>query len=267
MRRSPSAETRLPGIGVPESGPVPRQMAHHVGLTQDEHQAFQGASRELGWDVNVRAGNPSRIPHVGSAGSLPKPQGLYPKTAKQGPDVGLVVAGPADQIPPRFQMPPGGGAVRDTVTGRHVHGDIDLKSVYHGAERVPEDEYKPKLNAALDRGSRREYVSPTGPAGHADKVQHGAHDDWAERNNMAYYGGVNAGPIPGVVSFYPGGPPRASYTTKDYLETLKSRTGSTPYTAGAMARGKSRDLTLPPIATVKSATLHPRPPGRSTLPH
>lgn len=265
-----------PGIGLPTGAPVTRDNAHHIGLAEDEHRAFQGHAHGTGIDIGVRKGNPSRIPHIGAPGSRPKPEGLYSKTEKADPDTkGLVTAKPGgvivkDDYRGMFDVASGETVVRDDA-GNSIHGDIDLHGAYRGGRTVPAKEMVPALNKTLNARTRRPDVRTEGlqpkdlerPFGvtPSDKIQHGAHDEWHERNDMGYQGGLNAGPQPGVVVYGADRRARMLDTTADYRGYLKSIGREDVYSEEAWAKGAARDKEVnDKTATIKG--IGPRPPKR-----
>ena len=232
---------------MPERGPVGAQTVHLHGLAHDELRVFKGAARATGAEIGVRTGNPSRLPHIGTY-SVPKPAGLYTKTAKgDAPhDIHGLVALKDNEQPPQG-MPFVAGPARQGYRvltrgagGPTVHGDIDLQRVTKGGKPVPESTFRPALNAALDAHSTREYRPPADPSA-GDKIQHGAHDAWEQRNNQSYAGGVNAGPLPGVINFPPRGAPEVDYTTGAYRERLTREGLGGTYTEASWQKGAERD--------------------------
>ncbi|MCB1735618.1 MAG: hypothetical protein H6981_02920 [Gammaproteobacteria bacterium] len=236
-----------PGVLVPPHAPPP---PHEIGMTPKEATALRTFAVRKGADVYVRDGGPTRLPHVGKTGTRPKPAGLYNKTDKTGDHPGLVVTGPGNALDDHsglgFDDP--ASVVRDKH-GNTVHGDIDLQRVDRGGQKVPAPEYIEALNAHLRSFS--ETARPHGPdetytalrVHTDDKVQHGAHDEWAERNSMTYNGGRNAGPLPGVTKF--SGNPKARgehySTTAEYRQELRSKGAESTYSRAAYARGAQRD--------------------------
>ncbi|MFL5912223.1 MAG: hypothetical protein ACJ768_16820 [Gaiellaceae bacterium] len=234
-----------PGIGVPETGPVSASTAHLHGLRQDEYKVFKQQAASGDMEIGVRTGNPSRLPHVGTE-SVPKPAGLYTKTAKGSAPAelhGLVALTGNEALPPGLGLTRGDEVGDHTKVLRHgatVHGDIDLKRVMKGGKPVSESEFRPKLNAALDAGSLQEHRPAENPAA-GDKIQHGAHDAWDKRNDMSYAGGINAGPLPGVINFPSQGAPQVDYTTAAYHQRLGGEGQGGTYSAEAWQKGAARD--------------------------
>lgn len=74
-------------------------------------------------------------------------------------------------------------------------------------------------------------------------IQHGAHDDWSERNNENYAGGINMGPQPGVINIS-GASKRARLfaTTDEYRTYLQENAavGDTVYSANSWRAGNKR---------------------------
>lgn len=234
-----------PGIATPPHAALAPQQ---VGLSRREATALKSQAVRTGTDIYVRDGNPSRLPHLNAPGTRPKPAGLYNKTDKTTGHPGLVVtAGKAldDHSGLGFQANPT-GLVHDRH-GNTVHGDIDLQRVDRGGTKVPAPEYLEALNTQLNRFSER--PTPRGPqqrysdlrVAPSDKVQHGAHDEWDERNNMAYAGGLNAGPIPGVTKFSASGRNEHYSTTTEYRQELRKKGAESTYTRKSWMKGAQRD--------------------------
>lgn len=236
-----------PGILMPPHAPLP---PHEIGMTPKEATALRTFAVRKGVDVYVRDGGPTRLAHVGASGTRPKPAGLYNKTDKTGGHPGLVVTGPGNALDDHsgraFDDP--GSVVRDKH-GNSVHGDIDLQRMDRGGQKLPAIKYIQDLNAHLRTFS--ETARPRGPeetytalrVRSSDKVQHGAHDEWEERNSMTYNGGRNAGPLPGVTKF--SGNPRQRdehySTTAEYRQELRKKGAESTYSATAYAKGAQRD--------------------------
>ena len=138
--------------------------------------------------------------------------------------------------------------------GNVVYGDIDIHGVYAvrpdgSAEKISADVFvrlfNEKLLATKLHGpgllkngtemNEKEYgVMPYSP------IQHGAHDDWTERNNPDYAGGVNMGPLPGVIHFSPDEAPYHIGTVPQYQECLNAMGRGGEYIPEAWANGRNR---------------------------
>lgn len=138
--------------------------------------------------------------------------------------------------------------------GNLFYGDIDIHGVYARDETgafVPVDgaTFVPLFNAdltatglhaasLLEPGTKMEPkdfgVLPHSP------IQHGAHDEWSERNNASYAGGVNLGPLPGVIRFRPRMPVQHVATVAHYRDILASFEQKRVYTGEAWSHGINR---------------------------
>lgn len=138
--------------------------------------------------------------------------------------------------------------------GNFFYGDIDIHGVYrhtgrHNSERIDARTFVPQFNSSLAATGlhashllesdtpmlKKEFgVLPHSP------VQHGAHDEWSERNDASYAGGVNMGPLPGVIHFRPGVTARYVATVAHYRDILASLGQSHLYTAAAWSNGRNR---------------------------
>jgi insecticidal toxin complex protein TccC len=138
--------------------------------------------------------------------------------------------------------------------GNFFYGDIDIHGVYrrtgaHQSERIDARTFVPQFNMSLmatglhasdllECGTpmeKKEFgVLPHSP------VQHGAHDEWSERNDASYAGGVNMGPLPGVVHFRPGVTARYVATVPHYKDILASLGQAHLYTSAAWSNGRNR---------------------------
>ncbi|KWN70213.1 hypothetical protein WM23_00010 [Burkholderia ubonensis] len=149
----------------------------------------------------------------------------------------------------------GGGyhGIRDRA-GNFIYGDIDIHGVYardaRGQTRkVSADAFVPLFNqrltaTGLHSVDRLEYgtemaekefgVMPFSP------IQHGAHDEWVERNNAEYAGGVNMGPLPGVIHFSPAASPYHIETVPQYRDTLRGLGQEDVYSGAAWSNGRNR---------------------------
>jgi insecticidal toxin complex protein TccC len=143
--------------------------------------------------------------------------------------------------------------LRDSA-GNFFYGDIDIHGVYrrtgprHG-ERIHAETFVPQFNTdltatGLHASSLLEYGTPMwqkdfGVLPHSP-IQHGAHDEWSERNNANYAGGVNMGPLPGVIHFRRGAAPRYVATVAQYKDILASLGQAQTYTAAAWSNGRNR---------------------------
>lgn len=152
------------------------------------------------------------------------------------------------------ELRPGTYGVRDGA-GNFIYGDIDIHGVYRRrdggshAERVAASTFVPLFNAKLSETglhspSLLENGTPLVPKDfgvlpfHA--IQHGAHDEWRERNDESYAGGVNMGPLPGVIHFRPGAKPHHISTVPHYRDILASLGLDSTYTSAAWSNGRNR---------------------------
>jgi insecticidal toxin complex protein TccC len=152
------------------------------------------------------------------------------------------------------QLGPGTYGVRDGA-GNFIYGDIDIHGVYRRskgssrAQRVGARTFVPLFNdklsgTGLHSPSLLEFGTPLMAKEfgvlpfHA--IQHGAHDEWRERNDESYAGGVNMGPLPGVIHFRPGAKPYHIATVPQYREVLASLGLDSTYTAAAWSNGRNR---------------------------
>lgn len=143
--------------------------------------------------------------------------------------------------------------VRDGA-GNFFYGDIDIHGVYQRtgpkrARQVDARTFVPLFNAELTgtglySASLLEYRTPMLEKDFGvlpySPIQHGAHDEWARRNDPFYAGGVNMGPLPGVIHFRPGEKPRYVSTVAHYRDILASLGQESVYTAEAWAHGRNR---------------------------
>lgn len=250
-----------------------------LGLHPREASVFQSVADDYLFDIFVRTGNASRVQNVGRAGLRPKPAGIYQKTSKDA-FAGLVVysdreKGSGDLDAVRHPDPlhstrwarvlaeegmhlrelaPGAFGVRDRACN-FIYGDIDIHGVYqrnaerHWAKRITAHTFVPLFNDRLLRTglysrSLLEHGTLMKPKDFGvlphHPIQHGAHDEWPQRNDPSYAGGVNMGPLPGVISFGPG--KRAQYisTVPQYRDILASLGCDDPYTGPAWSNGRNR---------------------------
>lgn len=89
------------------------------------------------------------------------------------------------------------------------------------------------------RASRRLFSEDFGVLPYSP-IQHGAHDEWARRNDPFYAGGVNMWPLPGVIHFRPGEKPRHVSTVAHYRDILASLGQERVYSAEAWDHGRNR---------------------------
>ena len=156
---------------------------------------------------------------------------------------------------------PGMSVVRDG-TGNTIYGDIDIHGVYsrregRSAGRIGGRTFVPLFNAELMKTglhapsllkngtpmvTKRYGVLPHHP------IQHGAHDAWAKRNDTSYAGGVNMGPLPGVIHFQPNAKPRHIPTVAGYKRILQSLGHGRNYTEAAWSNGQKRDAFVARLA-------------------
>lgn len=143
--------------------------------------------------------------------------------------------------------------VRDGA-GNFFYGDIDIHGVYqrtgpNRARQVNAGTFVPLFNAELAAtglysANLLEYRTPMlkkdfGVLPYLP-IQHGAHDEWARRNDPFYAGGVNMGPLPGVIHFRPGEKPRHVSTVAHYRDILASLGQERVYSAEAWDHGRNR---------------------------
>lgn len=162
--------------------------------------------------------------------------------------------------------------LRDAA-GNFLYGDIDIHGVYRRvaddqAERIGAGTFVPLFNAdltatGLHAASLLEYRTPMhekefGVLPHPP-VQHGAHDEWSERNDAAYAGGVNMGPLPGVIHFRPGVKPHHVATVTHYRDILASLGQKGVYTSAAWTNGRNR------LAAVRYLRRDSAPPPESPI--
>ncbi|RDU95312.1 hypothetical protein DWV00_29130 [Trinickia dinghuensis] len=168
------------------------------------------------------------------------------------------------------KLAPGIFGVRDSA-GNLIYGDIDIHGVYRRADgqrradRVGGLTFVPLFNAKLMETGlygpsllAHRNVAPKGPGARKPArktpmvtkrygvlphhpIQHGAHDAWAKRNDTAYAGGVNMGPLPGVIHFQPNAKPRHIPTVAGYKRVLESLGHGRNYTEAAWLNGHKRD--------------------------
>lgn len=144
-------------------------------------------------------------------------------------------------------------ALRDGA-GNFFYGDIDIHGVYHRVapnrvERVDANTFVRLFNADLTATGLHaphllEYGTPMvekdfGVLPHSP-VQHGAHDEWTERNDASYAGGLNMGPLPSVIHFRPGAKPHYISTVPHYRDILQSLGQEDAYTSAAWSNGRNR---------------------------
>lgn len=249
------------------------------GLHPREANVFQSIAEDYLFDIFVRTGNASRVQNVGRPGLRPKPAGIYQKTSKEA-FAGLVIysdreKGSRDLDAVRHPDPvhstrsarvlaeeqmhlrelaPGAFGVRDRACN-FIYGDIDIHGVYqrvakrHWARRIAAEIFVPLFNdrlmrTGLHRPSLLEQGTLMKPKDFGvlphHPIQHGAHDEWSQRNDESYAGGVNMGPLPGVIYFRPR--MRAQYvsTVPQYRDILASLGCDDPYTGPAWSNGRNR---------------------------
>jgi hypothetical protein len=250
-----------------------------LGLRSEEAAVFENLATEEQLHIFVRTGTSARTINVGRPGLRPKPAGMYQKTSKGAEQPGLVLYGAGEQekgnkdltainnpgrhVPASLQVLAEEGlhtreigqdllGVRDEADN-FFYGDIDIHSVSSvqadgTAKTVPASEFVPLFNERLIATGlhgphllesatvmrEKEYgVLPYSP------IQHGAHDEWTERNNGNYAGGVNMGPLPGVIHFSPDDAPYHIETVAEYRDVSASL-DLDPYVGEAWAMGRNR---------------------------
>jgi insecticidal toxin complex protein TccC len=253
----------------------------HAGLHFKEFKAIHRVAVEKTWHVNVRTGNSARVDYVGKMGFRPKPAGVYQKTFKGDKNEGLVlytgdqaekakqdvhtINNPSADAPEALQVLSKEGFRLDVINeeqaaladgfGNQVYGDIDIHSVLdeNGGFVAPEV-WVPALNTALEstglhkaenlRGwGNYSLTKPYGVKAHSP-IQHGAHDEWHERNDETYAGGINMGPQPGVMNIR--GMAIAGdfelFTTEQYRKYMRNfaRDKDSVYTDAAWRKGAAR---------------------------
>jgi hypothetical protein len=153
--------------------------------------------------------------------------------------------------------------------GNFFYGDIDIHGVYRRVapgrvERVDANTFVRLFNAdltatGLHAPNLLEYGTPMvekdfGVLPHSP-VQHGAHDEWTERNDASYAGGINMGPLPGVIHFRPGAKPHYISTVPHYRDILSSLGQEHAYTSAAWSNGRNR------LAAVRYVRCRSTPPA------
>lgn len=193
-----------PGIAIP-FGPAPAP--HLRGMTAREAARLQATANQTKSTIVVRDSNPARLQHVAGENTRPKPQAVKQKTNR----AGLVQRDDENRLLDE--------------QGNTYHSDLDMHGVYGPDGRHwPEEDVVDKLNRGLAGSGRsrphNEHLLPPSDLGAraSDKVQHGAHDQWAQRNDPAM--GPNRGPQPGATFYRPGAPPIHTDTAGQYRETL-----------------------------------------------
>ena len=261
-----------------------------LGLHPHEKRTFQRLADRYRYDIFVRTGHTSRVANIGRPGLRPKPAGIYQKTSKNkfrglvlyeqndteqaqrdlaaircadhaGAPYGLRVL--ANEGLTVRALGQGVLGVRDGA-GNFFYGDIDIHGVYrrtaaHRAERVDAETFVPHFNAdlvatGLHEARLLEQGTPMTPKEFGvlphSPIQHGAHDEWHERNDASYAGGVNMGPLPGVIHFRPGRQAYHVCTVAQYRDILASFGQERTYTEAAWANGRNR------LATARYVRLH-----------
>ena len=252
-----------------------------AGLHIEEYKAIHRVAVEKSWHVNVRTGNSARVSYVGRMGFRPKPAGVYQKTFKGENNEGLVlytadqsekakqdvqtIKNPSAHAPEALQVLSREGFRLDLINeeqaalvdgfGNAVYGDIDIHSVLDESGRqVAPEEWVPVLNAALESTGLHKAENLLGWGNNSltktygvkahSPIQHGAHDEWHERNDETYAGGINMGPQPGVLNIR--GLARVTdyelFTTEQYREYMRNfaRDGDRVYTEAAWNKGAAR---------------------------
>lgn len=258
------------------------QHVENQGLSMKEFWSMNLIAKSYNWDINIRTGNSARVQYVGEFGHRPKPAGVYQKTNKTGELQGLVLypnaqlaKGEADihhinspsasapdelkklstegfHLEQRMINGEPGGLIVDSH-GNDVYGDIDIHSVLDKSGMRVDPEVWVKtineffevqgLHAAANLKGVSNVMKPFGVMAHS-VIQHGAHDDWTERNNEKYAGGINMGPQPGVINLT-GTTSRSNklFTTTDEYRTYlreNAGTGDSVYTEKSWAAGDMR---------------------------
>ncbi|MGX5102949.1 RHS repeat-associated core domain-containing protein [Enterobacter cloacae] len=252
-----------------------------AGLHIEEYKAIHRVAVEKTWHINVRTGNSARVSYVGKMGVRPKPAGVYQKTFKGENNEGLVlytadqaekarqdlqtINTPSAHAPEALQVLSREGFRLRPINeeqaalvdgfGNAVYGDIDIHSVLdeNGSQVAPE-EWVPVLNAALESTGLHKADNLLGWGDHSltktygvkahSPIQHGAHDEWHERNDETYAGGINMGPQPGVLNIR--GLSRLDdyelFTTEQYRVYMKAfaSNGDSVYTEAAWDKGAAR---------------------------
>jgi hypothetical protein len=261
-----------------------------LGLHPRERRAFQKLADRHRYDIFVRTGHISRVANIGRPGLRPKPAGIYQKTSKNTfpglvtyeqneaskaqRDLKAIRRADRADAPRGLRVlaneglrarPLGQGAlgVYDGA-GNFFYGDIDIHGVYRRvaadcAERVDADTFVSLFNAdlvatGLHKASLLEYGTPLTPKEFGvlpySPIQHGAHDEWQERNDASYASGVNMGPLPGVIHFRPRQQAYHVSTVAQYRDILASFGLERTYTEAAWANGRNR------LAAARYTRLH-----------
>lgn len=252
-----------------------------AGLHIEEYKAIHRLAVEKTWHINVRTGNSARVFYVGKMGFRPKPAGVYQKTYKGENNDGLVlytadqaekarqdlqtINTPSAHAPEALQVLSQEGFRLQPINeeqsalvdgfGNAVYGDIDIHSVLaENGNQVAPEEWVPALNAALESTGLHKADNLFGWGDHSltktygvkahSPIQHGAHDEWHERNDETYAGGINMGPQPGVLNIR-GLSSLNDYelfTTKQYRSYMKdfASYGDSVYTEAAWQKGAAR---------------------------
>ncbi len=293
LRRCGSYEVRSPypnhGVLTKDS------QFESLGLHPHEKHTFQKLADRYRYDIFVRTGHISRVANIGRPGLRPKPAGVYQKTSKNKfPGLVLYEQKEADKAqrdladisradragtPYGLRVLANEGlrlralgqgvlGVRDGA-GNFFYGDIDIHGVYrriapNRAERVDAATFVPLFNAdlvatGLHEASLLEHGTPITPKDFGvlphSPIQHGAHDEWRERNDASYSGGVNMGPLPGAIHFRPGQQAYHVPTVAQYRDILASFGQERTYTEAAWANGRNR------LAAARYVLLHSRRPS------
>ncbi len=172
------------------------------GIPLNDDRVIQGIAMQEGKIIIVRDSNPLAMKWIGHPNAVPKPLALKMKTLKTGPHSGLASAKNAtpEQIleiqAAGFKIDPKTGLIT-TPEGKWLYSDLDVHGVYDTAGR---DAWTGDL-AGKWSSKLVEHM-----------FQHGPHDNWPDRNDIAK-AGANYGPKPPVTVYLPDG-------TKQWLQSV-----------------------------------------------
>ncbi len=168
-----------------------------TGIHPGDALQFADVAKQSGHFIIVRDSNPASLAYRKDPDALPKPMELKAKTARTGPNAGLVVCAPEDYptasahaaavaklVGLGFNVGDAddGYLVRDEA-GHRFHADYDLHGLYEGV--LPDHLTTEQLMYTLNRRFGKAMI------------QHPPHDRWGERNAP----GPNQGPRPPAVAF------------------------------------------------------------------
>ena len=206
-KEKPSSEEGGPYIPKTRFPPAPDPLKR--GMPLEDHKQLLKVAADEHKIIVVRDSNPWAMRWVGRPRHLPKPQELkaktipYSKSAKDNQFAGLASAQGLSEADRRALLAKG-----YTIRGEHqlivdpkgnrLYSDTDLHGVYdvNGKDAWSEG-LKQKMNDSFLE----------------NMVQHGPHDNWPVRNDLAA-AGPNAGPKPPVTAYLPDG-------TTQHMQTIE----------------------------------------------